>query len=194
MAFPGENEFRIERKAVLATMEGLTDKEFESAPTLCDGWAPRDVGAHLMGIDNELMAYVRAYGNLHKAHADIIARARQLDRAAFMVRFRTWAASPALVARTASWGLLGDLCIHHQDILRGLDRNRATPIAVRDAILREGTFLGAKKLLSYRVEPNDGGRAIGRRNGPDHTVRGTSEAIGMWLTGRKGLESELTFS
>jgi len=194
MAFPGENEFRAERKAVLATMEGLTDDEFESAPTLCDGWAPRDVGAHLMGIDNELLAYVRAYGNLHKAHADIIARTRELDRAAFMARFRTWSESPALIARTASWGLLGDLCIHHQDILRGLHRNRAMPIAARDAILREGTFLGAKKLFTYRVEPNDGGRAIGRSSGTNHTVRGTSEVLGLWLTGRKGLEPELTFS
>ncbi len=174
---------------MLVTVESLTDEEFEHGATLCEGWAPRDVCAHLMGIDNDLGAYVRAFGRLHVAHADMVRRARALDRPAFMARLRTWATSPALIPRTAAWALLGDVAVHHQDILRGMGRNRAMPIAVRDAILREGAFLGAPTLLRHRVEPNDGGRALGR----GEVVRGTSEALGMWLAGRKGIEGELTF-
>lgn len=189
MAFPGEAAYLAERQAVLATLESLTDDEFEHAPTLCEGWAPRDVAAHLLGADTELIAYVRAFGRIHAAHADIVARARELDRADLMKRMRTWATSPALLPKTASYFLMGDVCVHHQDILRGLGRTRAMPIAARDAILREGAFLGARKLLKHHVVPNDGGRAFGR--GP--TVRGSSEALGLWLAGRKGIEDELTF-
>ena len=190
MAFPGESAYRAERLGLLDTLESLTDEELDGAPTLCEGWAPRDVAAHLLGVDNELGEYVRARGNLHKAHAAMVEKARRFDRPALMARMRTWATSPALISRTASALLLGDLAIHHQDILRGLGRSRVIPLASRDAILREGAFLGAPKLLRYRVVPDDGGRAIGR----GREVRGSSEALGLWLAGRRSVADDLEFA
>lgn len=189
MPFPGESAYRAERLALLTTVESLTDEELDDGATLCEGWAPRDVVAHLLGVDDDLGAYVRAFGNLHKAHAEMVAKGRRLARPALLARLRTWATHPALVSRTASIGLLGDLAIHHQDILRGLGRTRVIPLASRDAILREGAFLGAPKLLRHRVEPNDGGRALGR----GAVVRGSSEALGLWLSGRTAVADELTF-
>ncbi|HEX6341807.1 hypothetical protein [Umezawaea sp.] len=50
MEFPAEAA-RRERAAVLATVEGVTDAEFDSAPTLCAGRAPGDVPAHVIGTD-----------------------------------------------------------------------------------------------------------------------------------------------
>ena len=70
-------------------------------------------------------------------------------------------------------------------MLNGRDMTTLTPAAR----VREGMVLGAAKLLRYRVVPNDGGRAVGR----GRVVRGTSEALGLWLSGRRGLEGELTF-
>jgi uncharacterized protein (TIGR03083 family) len=161
--FPGANDFRAERRAVLATMESLTPEEFESGPTLCEGWAPRDVLGHLIGIDETPAEYVKAGGNVHKANARIVERMRTMSREQLLERARDWAARPATLSLVASWGLLGDLGVHHQDVLRALGRRR--------------------------VEPTDTGRAVGR----GQVVRGTAEQLGMWLAGRRSVEPELVF-
>lgn len=189
LKFPREQDFIEERKALLATIESLTDEEFDSAPTLCEGWAPRDVLAHLLGIDNGLITYASSFGRISRANEEIVARARFRSRAELMQEARSWAESPALTTRPLAWFYLGDLSIHHQDILRGLGRERPIPLPVRDAMLREGVVLGGAKLLRYRVVPTDGGRPLGR----GRVVRGSSEALALWLTGREGLEAELTF-
>jgi uncharacterized protein (TIGR03083 family) len=190
MDFPAEPELRAERHAFVATMESLTDDEFESGPTLCTEWAPRDILAHLMGFDSSFFEYVKAPGKISKANAAIIAKARPMTRERMMNRARHWAAKPAPLTRMTAIFYLGDTAVHHQDVLRGLGRTRDVPDPCRAAILREGLVLGAKKLLSFRVEPTDGGRAVGRGT----AVRGTSEALGMWLTGRAGIEPELEFA
>ena len=94
-----------------------------------------------------------------------------------------------MLSRAASAKLLGDLAVHHQDVIRGLGRHRKVPDASAAAILREGVLLGSKRLLTHRVVPTDGGRALGR----GRTVRGMREALGLWLAGRSGLDRELTF-
>jgi len=189
MPLPLETEFRAERAAIVETMESLSDADFEHTETLCAGWAPRDVLAHLLGIDAELPAYVRAFGNLGRANADVVARYRALDRAELADRARRWAAEPALTSRLAAVTLLGDHAVHHEDVLRPLGLSRAVPPAAAAAIYREGLILGARRLLSYRVEPTDGGPRVGT----GVRVRGTTVALGLWLAGRRGLLEELTF-
>lgn len=189
MQFPHEQALLDERAALVRTLESLTDEEFDRAPTLCEGWAPRDVLAHLLGIDSSLTSYAKALGSVHRANRAVVDAARLRPRDDLMAEARRWAASPALTTRPLAWFYLGDLAVHHQDILRGLGRNRVLPLPVRDAILREGAILGAPKLLSHRIEPRDGGRAWGRGK----VVHGTSEALGLWLCGRRGLADELEF-
>ena len=190
MEFPAEADLRAERQAVIATMASLSDDEFESGTTLCSEWAPRDVLAHLMGIDSGMFEYVKAPGRIAKANAAIVAKARSMSRARIMHRAEHWAAKPAPLTRITAIFYLGDTAVHHQDVLRGTGRTRDVPDPCRAAILREGVVLGSKKLLSFRVEPTDGGRAMGRGT----VVRGTSEALGLWLAGRAGLEPELEFA
>ena len=189
MRFPGEQDLVDERSAVLVTLASLTDDEFESGPTLCSEWSPRDVLAHLMGIDGSLGEYVRAKGNIARANAEIVERARSRSRAELMASAERWATKPALTTRGSALFLLGDTAIHHQDILRGAGRSRDVPAPCRAAILREGAVLGPHRLLRYRVVPDDGGRPMGR----GAVVRGSSEALGMWLTGRTSVESDLVF-
>lgn len=187
MGFPGEADMRAERAAVVETLDSLTDEEFESGVTLCAQWAPRDVLAHLMGLDTQLMAYVKAKGNVNAANEAIVAAGRSQSRERIMNRARHWAAKPAPLMRVSGILFLGDLGMHHQDVLRGLGRTRDVPDPIRAAILREGMILGAKKLFDHRVAPTDGGTAFGR----GRTVRGTSEALGLWLAGRDGLDDEI---
>jgi uncharacterized protein (TIGR03083 family) len=187
--FPGERDYRAERAAFRATIESLSRDDFEHGTTLCEGWAPRDVAGHLLGIDEALPEYVRALGNVHKGNARIVERMRLLDSDALLERLRAWADKPAVTSVAASYALLGDLGVHHQDVLRGLGRSRDVPPAVSRAILREGLVLGAKRLTDHRVLPTDTGRALGR----GRVVRGTAEALGMWLCGRRSVEPELVF-
>ena len=189
MNIPGLQDLQTERAAVIETMESLTDDEFDHAPTLCAAWAPRDVLAHVMGLDTQLLEYVKAKGRVGVANQAIVDKARPQSRARLMNRARHWAERPAPLVAATAFFLLGDLAVHHQDVLRGLDRRRDVPDALRAAILREGMTLGAKTLLAHKVVPTDGGRSLGR--GPE--VRGTSEALGLWLAGRQGLDDELEF-
>jgi uncharacterized protein (TIGR03083 family) len=187
MEFPGESDLLAERAAIVATLETLTDEEFEHGTTLCSEWAPRDILSHLMGVDTGIFEYVKSKGNIGAANAVIVAKDRGKSRDRMMNRARHWAAHPAPLTRPASLYYLGDVAVHHQDILRGLGKERDIPHAASDAILREGLVLGGTKLLSHRIEPTDGGWAIGR----GEVVRGTREVLGLWLTGREGLDAEL---
>ncbi len=189
MRFPGEQDLVDERSAVLVTLASLTDDEFESGTTLCAEWSPRDVLAHLMGIDGSLGEYVKAKGNIARANAEIVERARARSRAELMASAERWATKPAVTTRASALFLLGDTAIHHQDILRGAGRSREVPAPCRAAILREGAVLGPHRLVRYRVVPDDGGRPMGR----GAVVRGSSEALGMWLAGRTSVESDLVF-
>ena len=190
MLLPFERALREERAAVVATMTSLTDEEFESAPTLCEEWAPRDILGHLLGVDSAVTTYLRTGLRINAANARIVEDARRLTRAQLLGRARRWAAQPALTSRLAAYTMLGDVAMHHQDVLRPLGRSRDIPEASRNAILREGFILGRRRLLSHRVEPTDGGMSLGR----GRVVRGTSEALGLWLAGRRGVEEELEFA
>lgn len=190
MMFPGETEYLQERAAVLDTMESLTDDEFEHGRTLCEEWAPRDVLAHLLGIDSKLGEYRKAFGSIDKGNAGVVAAYRSLSRDELLDEARAWAENPATLVRPLGWFLLGDVAMHHQDVLRGVGRTRDVPKAARDALLREGSMLGARRLMRYRAVPDDGGRPRGR----GQEVKGTSEALALWLAGRKGLADELEFA
>ena len=97
------------------------------------------------------------------------------------------------MARAGAHFLIGDVSMHHQDVLRGLGRTRELPTLAAGALFREGVVLstGTKRnLLRHKVIPSTpGGFTIGR----GRTVRGTTEALGLWLAGRRGIDAELTF-
>ena len=192
MTLLGVDVLVAERTRFLATSESRTDEEFESGTTLCTKWAPRDVLAHLIGTDAP-SAYVRRGGRVNPANAQMVEQARPRSREQLTDTGRRWAADPSGSSRALARFLIGDVSVHHQDVLRGLGRTRELPPEISGAIFREGVILstGTKRnLLRYRVEPTTrGGRTLGRGK----RVRGTSEAIGLWLAGRKGLEAELEF-
>jgi uncharacterized protein (TIGR03083 family) len=175
----------------MATMASLTDEEFDSGSTLCAGWAPRDVLAHVIGTD-DILGYVR-HGGIDRANAAKVRAGRSLSRDELIRRGQAITVRPSPTGRMFAWLLAGDCAMHHQDVLRGLDRPHELPAEAGRAIFREGTIwswaFGAK-LLRYRVLPTTpGGRARGR----GRPVRGSTEALALWLAGREDVESELDF-
>ena len=188
----GVDTLLAERRRFMATLESLTDDEFEHGRTLCAEWAPRDVLAHLIGTAS-LTPYVAGGLRVNAVNKAIVDDARALSRAELTARGNAWAEHPSPTDRVGATLLLGDLGVHHQDVLRGLGRSRAIPVEVSAAIFREGVILSTgtrRNLLRYRMEPTTvGGHSIGR----GIRVRGTAEALGLWLAGRKGLAPELEF-
>ena len=182
---------RRERSRFMATMSSLTDEEFESGTTLCAGWTPRDVLAHVIGTD-DMLSYARHLG-INRANAAKVRAGRALSREELIRRGQQIAIRPSAGARMFAWLLAGDCVMHHQDVLRGLGKPHDLPAESGPAIFREGTIwswqFGAK-LLRYRVLPTTpGGRARGR----GAPVRGSTEALALWLAGREAIESELDF-
>jgi len=133
---------------------------------------------------------MRFGGRINAANAVMAERAQ--PRAEMMEMAAGWADRPSLTSRIGAVLVLGDLGIHHQDILRGLGRTRDVPEPMGRAILREGLQLSLwlnRRVLRHRIVPTDGGRPIGR----ERVVRGTREALGMWLCGRDAVAGELEF-
>jgi uncharacterized protein (TIGR03083 family) len=192
LRFPLEDEILAERARLLKTLRSLTDEEFDEGTTLCAGWAPRDVLAHVISVDS-LGDYAR-HGSISAANAAQVKRARKLSREELMRRAEAWAIRPSAVARAAAAFFIGDLSIHHQDILRGLGRSREVPPRVAAAIMREGALVLSpvlnRRIFRYRAVPTDGGRPVGR----GQVVRGAREPLGMWLAGRDAVARELEFS
>ncbi|WP_433336009.1 maleylpyruvate isomerase family mycothiol-dependent enzyme [Spirillospora sp. CA-294931] len=190
MGFTGE--LIAERHRLLDTVEGLTDEEFDAGATLCSGWAPRDVLGHVVGLDYLVGSYLPYGHRINAANQAQADRARRVSRARLMEWARHWAANPSLTSRMGAGILLGDLGVHHQDIVRGLGRTRLVPDAVATAIFFEGFQLSTwlnRRNVRHRLVPTDGLRPVGR--GPE--VHGTREALGMWLSGRDGVAGELKF-
>lgn len=175
---------RVARRALVDTVAGLTDAEFDGGATLCAGWSPRDVLAHVIGTA-ELGRYLRAPWRLHQINAEAVAAGRLQSRPELIAAGRRWAELPKRADRALSKLLLGDVAMHHQDVLRGLGRTRVLNPVEEAAIFAEGVSLTFQKLqptlFKYRVEPTNG---VGRPRGRGIRVRGTAEALGLWLGGR----------
>ncbi|REE95332.1 maleylpyruvate isomerase family mycothiol-dependent enzyme [Thermomonospora umbrina] len=192
MRFPLEDELRSERFRLLETLEGLSDDAFDSGPTLCSEWAPRDVLGHLIGIDYLTGSYLPYALRMHDANRAQAERVRAMPRGRLMEWARHWAANPSLTSRAMAFLTLSDLAVHHQDVLRGLGLTREIPDVVANAILREGVQLSLllnRRVLAHRLVPTDGGRPLGR----GVEVSGTREALGLWLAGRDAVTDELEF-
>jgi len=197
------SELRAERHRLIATLDGLTDEEFASGATLCTKWAPCEVLGHVIGIDYFLGSYqsillsnpLKAGPNINAANDAQATKIGRLPRKRLMEWAARWADNPSVTSRMGAPILLGDLGVHHQDVLRGLGLTREVPDQVATAIFREGLQLSVwlnRRSVRNRLVPTDSGRPVGRRSSPE--VRGTREALGMWLAGRDSVATELTFS
>jgi uncharacterized protein (TIGR03083 family) len=182
--------FLTERAALVATMESLTAEDFDSGQTLCAEWAPRDVLGHLLGIDASFGTYLRHPWSVAAANAVIVAEMRRKGRDELLELARRWAARPATGAAVAAPLLLGDLAIHHEDVLRPRARHRDVPTPLARAVVREGLLLGGvRRLAGHRLEPTDGQL---RPFGIGRPVRGSTTTLGLWLSGR-AVTAELEF-
>ncbi|MEV4342375.1 maleylpyruvate isomerase family mycothiol-dependent enzyme [Streptomyces sp. NPDC049590] len=195
---PLDDELRAERHRLLATLEALPGEAFETGPTLCDGWSPRDVLGHLLGVDRAVTSYLWYGPCLGAANRAQVERARSLPRDRLMEKAARWADRPSWTSRLGAMVVLGDLAVHHQDIVRGLGLERDVSAPVSTLILWDGAMLSCQtnlRIIRHRVVPTDGHPPIGCPSVPGvPEVRGTREALGLWLAGRDSVADELRFT
>lgn len=187
---PAEAALRRERARFMATIESLSDDEFEHGTTLCEGWTPHDVLAHVVGTQHMLDYFKTSGLTINRTNARMVRDGRALDRTRLTTLGWEAATTPTLGARIWAFGfLVGDVVMHHQDVLRGLGKPHDLPVDARLHIMREGTVWNRGRLLRHRVVPTDGTppRGVGSR------VHGTTEALALWLAGRDAVAAELDF-
>lgn len=194
MRFPHEDDLRRERRLFMATVEALTDEEYFEGRTLCEGWSPRDVLAHLVGTDDLGEYFTLSTFTVDRGNAKAVQRLRSLSRAELTARGRAAAENPSTTSRAGGWLLAGDVAVHHLDVLRGLGRMDGLPADSARLAFREGTVWSWRwrqaKLLRHRVIPTTPG---GRPRGRGRVVRGSTENLALWLGGRESIVSELEF-
>lgn len=194
MRFPHEDELRRERRLFMDTIDTLTDDEFSHGTTLCEGWAPRDVLAHLIGIDDTAGYLSPQALTIDRGNARMVRKGRDLDRAELTARGRETAENPAAASRACGWLFAGDVAVHHLDVLRGLGRTENLPEDSARLAFREGTVWSWRwgaKLLRHRVVPTTPGGTV---RGRGRVVRGSTENLALWLAGRESIAGELEFA
>ncbi|HST71985.1 MAG TPA: maleylpyruvate isomerase family mycothiol-dependent enzyme [Kocuria rosea] len=183
------NAIQQERAALADLLETLTPEEWEH-PTLCPGWAVRDVAAHVIsspqvGVADLIVILWRGRGNFDRSmYLDARSRGRQPVEA-IVADYRRLEGSRRHPVTTSIREPLVDVLVHTQDIALPLGRRHPMPPeAARTAAERVWSmsfpFRARRRLRGLSLVATDVDWRVGR--GPE--VRGPMEALLLLLTGR----------
>jgi uncharacterized protein (TIGR03083 family) len=186
-----------QRRQLADTLDGFTDADWNT-PSLCVGWAVRDVVGHLVSIleipmrtfiwnavksrDFDRYANVAALGVGVREPKALAATFRSLIDTRF---------APPVVGPIAP---LTDLFVHTRDIERPLGRpgniNPTAQVAILNYVCggRAFGFVPSKRTKGLRFEATD----MNWSSGAGPTVSGQAEAIMMAVTGRRVALADLT--
>lgn len=199
---PLYNAVEAGRLRLADLVEGLDHEQYRSA-TLCDGWTPHEVAAHLLqpmlvGLGRFMMVALRYRGDVDRTVDHVTRVLARRSRAEVVELLREHAADRVSPPRVGPWGQLAEVCLHLRDIARPLD------LAGQDADAPEADW---KMLLGYLTSPAVApalvppGRLRGvRLVGPDgrgwgdgqQPIHGPLEALAMALTGRRSALPDLS--
>jgi uncharacterized protein (TIGR03085 family) len=163
------------------------------APTLCTGWAARDLLAHLLLRERHPVA---ATGVLIKPMKGYTERRQQSiarrDYAALVAQLRkppVW--SPVSNPLTDELANTLEMYVHHEDVRRAQPnwRPRAIDPGMETALwntVRRTSRLALRKFPAALVIESPGhGRASAGAGGPEVSMRGKPGELAMFLTGRQ---------
>jgi uncharacterized protein (TIGR03083 family) len=187
--------FWEESADIAALRDELPDAELDR-PSLCAGWAVRDVVGHMLvghttSAPKLVLQLVRYRFNLARGSAEASRRlAQSLTPAQIrsqwrdVVTNRTGKGAVRIIPRRDGYV---DHTVHHQDIRRALGRPREIPpdrlTAVLDAAVVSSapTFSPKKNVAGLSLEATD----VAWRHGQGPAVRGSGEALLMAAAGRR---------
>jgi uncharacterized protein (TIGR03085 family) len=180
---------RAERQALADTFTAVGP----DAPTLCTGWATRDLVAHLLLRERHPIA---ASGVLIKPMKGYTERRQQAiarrDYAALVAQLRRppmW--SPVSNPLTDELANTLEMYVHHEDVRRAQPnwRPRAIDPGLATALwntVRRASRLALRKYpAAIVIEAPDHGRVSAGAGGPEVSLRGRPGELAMFLTGRQ---------
>jgi uncharacterized protein (TIGR03083 family) len=198
MVSDGEHDYDgllwAESADLASLMDELDDAEFDRA-SLCDGWRVRDVVSHLLlghVTPMPTMVGLIARSGFNVPRASRLGSARYGSTHSVAELRAEWhevvdgRVRKGISRRISTKELFVDHLIHHQDIVRPLDRSRSIPAerltAALDAMPTIGGFLKSKqRMRGLTWTADDVEWTFG--SGPD--VTGPAEALILLVSGRR---------
>jgi len=185
-----------ERKALAADLESLTDERWNT-PSLCAGWAVRDVLAHMTSAavmtPPKFFAKLAASGFRFNAYAaKEVARERGDSPADTLARFKQCVdLSSHPPGPGDTW--LGEVLVHAEDIRRPLGISHTYPTAALTRMVdfyRGSNLLigGKKRAAGLTLRATDADWSAG--SGPE--VAGPAVSLMMAIVGRQAAVDELS--
>lgn len=177
-----------ERRDLADYLDTLTEQEWEQ-PSLCPGWAVRDVVAHIPSYDElgwpaVLALFARCGFSLDRCNQAGVDRSRSLSTEQLVARLRTHAIPRGITAMLGGGIALTDGVIHHQDIRRALGHPRTVPeqrlIAALTFVPKARALPAPANVRGLRLVATDIDWAYG--TGPE--VTGPGEALLVAVAGR----------
>jgi uncharacterized protein (TIGR03083 family) len=177
-----------ERRDLADYLDTLTEEQWEQ-PSLCPGWAVRDVVGHLPSYDElgwpaVLALFARSRFSLARCNQVGVERSRQLSTEQLVARLRTHAVPRGVTAMFDSAIALTDGVIHHQDIRRALGHPRTVPeqrlVAALNFAPRARALPAPANVRDLRLVATD----VDWTRGAGPEVEGPGEALLITLAGR----------
>lgn len=137
-------------------LESLTEEQLHGQ-TLCEGWSPLDVAAHLVGfveltLPSMMLSMAKAGFNSDKAFIAIAEKYKAMGAAGIAKSLRDNGAKTAPMKSFSTGVVLMDVCVHTQDVRRGLGLDgELDPEALRYAL----DWATAHKQSKIHVPPKD---------------------------------------
>jgi uncharacterized protein (TIGR03083 family) len=187
---------REERAEFAELLASLTPEQWE-APTLCAGWAVRDLAAHVVGYDLKGMtgfarSLVRAGLSPDRANRRVVDDLRDLDPPGLVALVRRYETPQGFTAQFGYRIALTDGAIHQQDIRRPLGLPRTIPPerlrAILDFAMVAPPIRAFVRTRGLRLVATDVDWTSGRGTAE---VRGPGEAVLMAAAGRADALDEL---
>jgi uncharacterized protein (TIGR03083 family) len=178
-----------ERRDLADYLDTLSEEQWEQ-PSLCPGWAVRDVVGHLPSYDElgwpaVLALFARSRFSLARCNQVGVERSRRLSTEQLVARLRAHAVPRGITAIFGSAIALTDGVIHHQDIRRALGHPRTVPeerlVAALNFAPRARALPAPAIGRDLRLVATDVDWAHG--TGPE--VEGPGEALLIALAGRR---------
>jgi uncharacterized protein (TIGR03083 family) len=185
-----------ERRDLADYLGTLTDEQWEQ-PSLCPGWAVRDVVGHLPSYDElgwpaVLALFARSRFSLARCNQVGVERSRRLSTEQLVARLRAHAVPRGITAMFGGGIALTDGVIHHQDIRRALGHPRTVPeqrlVAALNFAPRARALPAPAIVRDLRLVATDVDWAYG--SGPE--VEGPGESLLIALAGRRQGLADLT--
>ncbi len=179
-------------------LDSLSDEQL-SGQTLCEGWTPLDIGAHLvsfveLSLPAMMFSMAKAGFNIDKAWKANAAKYKQMGRAAISQALRDKGSKGAPIPTFSAGVSYMDVAVHTQDVRRGLGLDGSLDDGVLRNSLEWATthkqrkiHVDPKAIEGLRLEATD----MDWSWGDGALVSGPAEAILMAIN-RRDMSAELT--